>query len=153
MDPQEFIGLASHIVGIIDQIPSHLSEAAARTSISRIYYGTLHWLQKRLAITVPRSKVKAYHAHVIDQLEKILDDEILIDFNFLMRSRVDADYFLDLTIGLPIFKECIESSERIIQFLIEPSSIEHTIEDERRYFLESRNNREDKHPQRTKKRK
>jgi hypothetical protein len=90
---------------------------------------------------------------VIDQLEKILDDEILIDFNFLMRSRVDADYFLDLTVGLPIFKECIESSERIIYYLEEPLSIEHAIEDERRYFLESRDTQEDKHPTRAKKRK
>ncbi len=75
MDPRDFVNLACAIIEIIAQISPKLTEAAYRTSISRLYYGILHWMQQCLVIVVPRTKVKAYHSHVISQLEQLLDDE------------------------------------------------------------------------------
>jgi hypothetical protein len=114
MDPRDFIGLAREISDNINLISPKFMEAAYRTSISRLYYGLLHWMQQRLGITVPRTKVKVYHSHVITQLEDLLDDEILVDLHFLMKSRVEADYFLSTSVGIKSFKECSDSTDRVL---------------------------------------
>jgi hypothetical protein len=138
MDPGDFIGLARDIVDHIDQISPDYSEAAYRTSISRIYYGLLHWFQNRLAITVPRSKVKTYHSYVIEQLESVLDDEILIDFRFVMKARVDADYFLAILVGFNTFKECLNCSERIMNDIECGLSRRYDADDDLKFFKETR---------------
>ena len=117
MDPRDFIGFARDMTDRIDQFPPKFTEAAYRTAISRLYYGSLHWMQHRLGIIVPRTKVKSYHSHVIDQLENFLDDDILVDFHFLMRSRVEADYFISMSVGIKAFKECSDSAERVMEYI------------------------------------
>ena len=138
MDPGDFIALAREIVDPLDQISPNYSEAAYRTSISRIYYGLLHWMQNRFTISVPGSKLKAYDAYVIEQLEKILDDEVLIDFRFVMKSRVDADYFLAISVGFNAFKECLDCSERIKTGIESGQMSGLDTEDDLYYYKESR---------------
>ena len=153
MDPQDFIGLAREIVDHIDQILPEYTEAAYRTSIGRVYHGLLHWLQSRLAITVPRSKIKAYHSYVIEQLEKLLDDENLIDFRFIMKTRVEADYYLELNIGSNNFKECIGCSERIMAEIERGPKDVYDVDDELNYFKETRDTKDSSSQQPRRKRK
>nr|MDO8114248.1 hypothetical protein [Candidatus Sigynarchaeota archaeon] len=95
-------------------------------------------MQKRLAISVPRSKIKAYHSHVIEQLENLLDDEILVDFHFIMKSRVEADYLLSMSIGSKNFKECLECSDRIITGIEGGSKLKSDASEDLDYYKETR---------------
>ncbi|MEX2681503.1 MAG: hypothetical protein Q6373_007880 [Candidatus Sigynarchaeota archaeon] len=139
MDPRDFIDVAREIVDHVTQTSPKLAEAAIRTSISRLYYGILHWMQYRYAIVVPKTKVKTYHSHVISQLEQLLDDEILIDFHFMMKARVEADYYLSSNVELKSYKECAESVERILGIVESGAGRAFDAKDELRYYHESRN--------------
>ncbi|HME52319.1 MAG TPA: hypothetical protein VKM55_08890 [Candidatus Lokiarchaeia archaeon] len=74
---------------------------------------------------------------MIEQLEKLLDDESLIDFRFIMKARVEAYYYLELIIGSKNFTECLGCSERIMAEIERGSKDLYDVGDELNYFREA----------------
>lgn len=85
-------------------------------------------------INVPESKKRYYHAHVISELEKIADDEILINFNYLKNARTDSDYNLNDRIHQNELKNVIKCKDRLLSLIKEKPAISFDIDEERKFF-------------------
>jgi hypothetical protein len=108
LNPDDFIELGKKI--ITDE--NYLDEPRFRTGINRIYFGTLHILQRVKQIHVENTK--RYHSEIVNKL-KAIDIRLGNLVGNLKELREDSDYSLNNLITLSSVDEAISTYERILK--------------------------------------
>ena len=120
--PHDLLALAKSLA----ELPSGMNDAATRNVISRAYYSSLHIVDASFeALASSKVKKGSSHRKIIDraanygenlepdQPDRIVAGEIAKFTDKLRQTRNEADYKLELNIGVDKAADAIATAERI----------------------------------------